>query len=293
MNDAFGLTETLGGKWYRSYGVAPCPVCQPKRNKGQNALTLSDGTNGLLAHCKKSNCAFLEILAALGVRAGAYTPPDAATLAGREAEQKAETAKRALQAKKLWSETQPIGGTLAETYLRARGITCPLPSALRFHASCWHGPTAKQIPALVAAVQGAGLPAIHRTYLRADGSGKADLDATKLMLGATAGGAVRLTESRGSLVVTEGIETALSLACGLLRAPATIWAALSTSGVRSLRLPRDAGRLIIASDGDTAGRAAANVLAERAQAEGWQVSLLDAPDGRDWNDVLIKNEAEQ
>ncbi|GGH18122.1 hypothetical protein GCM10010973_00740 [Cribrihabitans marinus] len=127
---------------------------------------------------------------------------------------------------------------------------------------------------------------MHRTYLRADGSGKADLEPAKAMLGRCAGGAVRLTEGPSVLAVAEGIETALSLACGLLRVPAAIWAALSTSGLRGLRLPLETGRLIIAPDGDTAGLEAAHALAERAHGAGWAVSLLPAPEGRDWNDIL-------
>nr|WP_246195083.1 toprim domain-containing protein [Paracoccus litorisediminis] len=108
------------------------------------------------------------------------------------------------------------------------------------------------------------------------------------MLGAALGGALRLTEAQGSLVVAEGIETALSLASGLLGRPATIWAALSCAGIAGLHLPSRAGRLTIASDGDEAGRAAAHKLAERASAQGWTVSLLPAPEGRDWNDILNK-----
>lgn len=76
------------------------------------------------------------------------------------------------------------------------------------------------------------------------------------------------------------------LASRLLGRPGTIWAALSTSGIRGLRLPPQPGGLTIAPDGDTAGREAANALAERAHGLGWQVSLLPAPDGRDWNDIL-------
>jgi hypothetical protein len=129
---------------------------------------------------------------------------------------------------------------------------------------------------------------VHRTYLRADGTGKADVDPPKAMLGATAGGAVRLTEGHSRLVVAEGIETALSLSSSLLQSPATVWAALSTSGIRGLHLPPQAGRLTIAGDGDAAGREAANALAERANALGWQVSLLPAPDGHDWNDILTR-----
>ncbi len=287
MTDARELTLALGGRWHGRYGAAPCPICQPERRKGQNALTLADGRNGrLVAHCKRSGCAFTDILCAAGLRAGDYRPPDAATLAQREAERRAEAVKRAAQAKRLWLEAQPVAGTLAEAYLRGRGITCELPPTLRFHGACWHGPTARSYPAMVAAVQGSGAAAVHRTFLRADGSGKADIEPDKLMLGATAGGAVRLADGPSRLVVGEGIESTLSLACGLLGEPATLWAALSTSGMRGLRLPPEPGRLTIACDGDKPGREAAHALAERAHGSGWQVGILDPGTGADFNDIL-------
>ena len=287
MTDAQSLTMALGGRWYGRYGIAPCPVCQPERRKGQNALNLADGLDGrLLAHCKRAGCAFADIRAAAGVAPGNYTPPDPATIAQRKAEERQSAAKRAAQAQRLWQSAQSIAGTLAETYLLRRGITCSLPETLRFAPSCWHGATAKRHPALVALVDGGDGIAVHRTYLRRDGTGKADIEPAKAMLGAVKGGAVRLADGAGPLAVAEGIETTLSLACGLLRGPASIWAALSTSGIRGLRLPLRPGRLTIAPDGDKPGRSAAQALAERAHALGWQVSLLPAPDGRDWNDVL-------
>lgn len=286
MIDAQTLTATLGGKWYRSYGVAACPVCQPERRRDQDALTLSDGATGLLAHCKKGGCAFRDMLAAAGVTSGSYQPPDPFTVARRKAEEQAEAQKRALQAQRLWLEALPIAGTVAEAYLRGRGITCTLPLTLTYHPACWHA-TGRRFPALLAIVEGGAGFAVHRTYLRGDGTGKAPVDPPKAMLGSVAGGAVCLTEGPGRLVVAEGIETALSLACGLLSGPATIWAALSTSGIRGLNLPPKPGRLTIAADGDDAGRGAAFALAERAHGLGWKVSLLPAPEGKDWNDVLM------
>jgi len=266
-------------------------VCQPERKRTQDALTLADGGAGLLLHCKKNGCTFRDILTAAGLRSGDYQPPDPATLAQRESEKRAGAEMRATQAARLWWEAQPVAGTLAETYLRGRGISCALPATLRFHPAAWHGPTARRWPAMVALVQGAGLPAVHRTYLRADGLGKADIEPAKAMLGATAGGAVRLTDGPGPLVVAEGIETALSLASGLLRTPVTIWAALSTSGLRGLCLPARPGRLTVACDGDKPGRAAAHALAERADALGWQVGILDPGTGRDFNDILQERAA--
>lgn len=286
MSDAQSLTMALGGRWYRSYGVACCPAHGDTRP----SLSLADADDGrLLLNCK-AGCDFLSILDAIkarGLLGGDYRPQpmDPAVLARRKAEAEAEAAKVEKRALACWREALPIGGTIAEAYLRGRGITCALPDSLRFHPDCWH-PSARRAPAMIARIDGLPRLAVHRTYLRPDGSGKADLDPPKAMLGAALGGAVRLTGAAGPLVVAEGIETALSLASGLLAHPATIWAALSCAGIAGLRLPQSPSRLTIASDGDAPGLAAAHKLAERAAALGWTVSLLPAPDGRDWNDIL-------
>lgn len=287
MQNAQSLTMPLGGRWYGRYGTACCPA---HPNTRAPALSLADGAKGrLLARCF-AGCSFaavLDALKGLGLveGPGTYIPLSADDLAHIRHAEEAQAAKQEAHAFACWRETLPAHGTLAETYLRCRGITCELPGTLRFHPECWH-PTAKRFPALVALVEGGNRMAVHRTYLRADGMGKAG-DPAKAMLGATAGGAVCLAKVDGPLIVAEGIETALSLASGLLRAPATIWAALSTSGMRGLHLPPEPGQLTIAADGDAPGREAATVLAERATARGWAVSLLQAPDGCDWNDVLM------
>ena len=111
--------------------------------------------------------------------------------------------------KSAWGGAQPIGGTLAERYLRGRGIACTLPQTLRFHPACWH-PSAKRLPALVAMVEGSDRFAVHRTYLAEPGR-KTEVEPAKAMLGAVAGGTVQLVECLGPLVVAEGIETGLSL----------------------------------------------------------------------------------
>ncbi|WP_374384221.1 DUF7146 domain-containing protein [Paracoccus yeei] len=257
---------------------------------------MTDGIDGrLLLHCH-AGCDYpsiMDALRGLGLveGKGTYSPPSPAEMdAFREAERQ-EAEKRERQALFLWREAQPIAGTIAETYLRGRGITCDLPDTLRFHPASWHS-SAQRLPAMAALIGGLPRLAVHRTYLRPDGSGKAEVTPAKAMLGAALGGAVRLTGTQGPLVVAEGIETALSLASGLLGRPATIWAALSASGIAGLRLPEaNPHRLTIASDGDKAGREAAYKLAVRASAHGWTVSLLPAPEGRDWNDILNKKGA--
>ena len=65
----------------------------------------------------------------------------------------------------------------------------------------------------------------------------------------------------GVLLVAEGIETGLSLLSGITKSRPRIWAALSTSGVAGLILPREPGEMVLAPDGDAAGRKAARKLA--------------------------------
>lgn len=70
--------------------------------------------------------------------------------------------------------------------------------------------------------------------------------------GAVRGGAVRLPEPSGVLMVGEGIETCLAA----VRATGHVaWAALSTSGLRSVDPPKDVGDVIVLADGDEAGEA--------------------------------------
>jgi hypothetical protein len=111
-----------------------------------------------------------------------------------------------------------------------------------------------------------------------------DLGPSRVSFAASIGGC-----PHGLAVATghaDGIETALSLACGLLDGPSSIWAALSTSGMTGLHLPDIPSRLIIAPDGDRAGHMAALTLADRAARDGWQVSILTPPRGGDFNDLL-------
>lgn len=141
--------------------------------------------------------------------------------------------------------------------------------------------------------------AVHRTYLEPDGKGgwrKASVQAAKLMLGQTRGGHVELASTApcNPLVVCEGIETGLSLLSGLLDRPATVWAALSTSGMKSLRLPANPGHLLPTPDPDPAGMTAARGLAVNARALGWRVGIISpSRDGVDWNDVLLARSAAQ
>ncbi len=180
----------------------------------------------------------------------------------------------------------PATGTLVETYLRSRGIVMPIPATLRFHGGTKHA-RGKFWPAMIALVtrgtDGAPL-AIHRTYLARDGACKAPVDPQKMMLGPCRGGAVRLGPITDRLLVAEGIENALS---AMQATGQAAWAALSTSGLRTLELPVDAGDVVVLADGDEPGEAAAHDAARRWKRCGRRVRIARPPRGFDFNDVLL------
>ncbi len=281
------LTHALGGRWSGHSGIAFCPAHENHRTP---ALSIAVGDNGaLLLHCF-AGCNFAMIMRE--IKALGYRVPNEGktSTADRDIRRTSILHKRrAAQARAIWEESRPVVDTPVELYLRNRGISCPLPDTLLFHPDCWHGPSARRHPAMITIVEGSISTSIHRTYLLPNGTGKALIAPQKMMLGATVGGAVRLrADDNGPLVIAEGIETALSLGSGLLSAPGSIWAALSANGMAKVLLPDRVGSVIVAMDGDDAGRSAGLTLAQRADDMGWAVSLLDARDGHDWNDVLLE-----
>jgi hypothetical protein len=176
-------------------------------------------------------------------------------------------------------------GSLVATYLRSRGLHLPALPALRFHAGLKH-PSGGVWPAMLGLVtHGAtGSPiAVHRTFLARNGGGKAPVDPAKMMLGPCRGGFVRLGEPGAVLMVGEGIETCLA---AMQATGNAAWAALSTSGLRSLDLPHDIREVIVLADGDEPGEAAAQDCARRWKREGRRVRIARPPKGMDFNDLL-------
>ncbi|TQD33345.1 DUF7146 domain-containing protein (plasmid) [Rhodobacter capsulatus] len=193
-------------------------------------------------------------------------------------------------ASRLFAASVPVPGTLADTYLRSRGLTQGgFTSALRFHPKCWHreeGQTRSiPRPALIAAVtDGAGgLQGVHRTWLAPDGKGKAAVKTQRRAMGHLLGNAVRLTPHDEILVVGEGIETMLSLREAAPGLPA--WAALSSGHLGAVMLPEGLQRLYIAIDHDPAGQRAAERLSARAIEAGIACHVLEPLLG-DFNDDL-------
>ncbi len=196
-----------------------------------------------------------------------------------------------IAAQRLFAAAQPIAGTLAETYLRARGITglSDFPS-LRFHPRCFYRDErtgARQIsPAMIAAVTdlGGAITGVQRTYLSRDGAGKAPMSPPRRALGQLLGHGVRFDTADDVMAAGEGVETMLSLRCAMARLP--MIAALSAQHLAALELPPSLKRLYIAVDCDPAGKRAAETLRRHAIAIGVDAIRL-TPTRNDFNDDLL------
>ncbi|HQS18396.1 toprim domain-containing protein [Reyranella sp.] len=193
-------------------------------------------------------------------------------------------------ARRLVSMSQPITGTIVETYLRKRGITALHGTgALRFHPRCYYRPDSysptETWPAMIASVTDLDnrITGAHRTWLSPDGSGKAPIDTPRRAMGDLLGNAVRFDRATQVMAAGEGIETMLSLRMALPHMPMV--AALSAAHLAAILFPATLRRLYIARDDDLAGDNAMASLVERAQAVGIEAITL-SPRLGDFNEDL-------
>jgi hypothetical protein len=276
------IAKALGGHRVGATWMARCPI----HDDLTPSLSIGSGRYGkVLVYCH-GGCEQRDLIAALQ-RRGLWQATGWA--AGRPSVHRRGSAeepavKRSGTALAIWRGSH-TGGTAVEAYLQSRGLFVPVPASLRFHAGLKH-PSGSFWPAMVAlvthGVDGAPM-GIHRTFLAYDGSGKASVDQAKMMLGPCRGGVVRLAEAGVMLMVGEGIETCLAV---MQATGNPAWAALSTSGLRALDLPRDVRDVIVLADGDDPGEAAACDCAWRWKREGRRVRIARPPMGMDFNDLL-------
>jgi hypothetical protein len=193
-------------------------------------------------------------------------------------------------ARRLFAMSRPIAGTIAEAYLRKRGITAlHKAGALRFHPHCYYREAAdapsETWPALIAAVTDLDgrITGAQRTWLAPSGEDKAPVASPRRAIGHLLGHGVRFGVAHDVMAAGEGIETMLSLRSIVPTLP--MIAALSANHLAAIRFPPTLRRLYIARDDDRAGDAAMATLSERAQAAGIEALTL-SPSGGDFNEDL-------
>jgi len=196
-------------------------------------------------------------------------------------------------AKRLFAMSQPIGSSLAGTYLRRRGIAdLPGPASLRFHPRCYYrsetGEVTQTWPAMVAAVTALNgqITGVHRTWLSPDGKDKAPIETPRKAMGDLLGHAVRFGIPGEVMAAGEGIESVLSVREG---APGmAMAAALSAAHLAAIAFPDALRRLYIIRDNDPAGDWTRDSLVERANAAGIEAIVLSPALG-DFNEELCEH----
>ena len=255
-----------------------CPSCGRNERDRTLGVTIEYGGKGV-AHCFR--CGHVETH-----RPDAKTWTRPARLVERPATpQKHEALSD--YGLELWSACEPLSG-IALAYLGARRCKVPpLDGHLRWHRALRH-PSGSHGPALVGLITHVetGKPlSLHRTWIEADGR-KAAFDPPRMLLGnhAIKDGVIRLwpdeTVTLG-LAVTEGIETALSLAW----AYQPVWSCIDAGHVAALPVLPGIETLVIGADNDPAGQKAAMECANRWALADVEV-LVTRQAANDLNDVL-------
>jgi putative DNA primase/helicase len=276
-----GLTEARKGGY-----TGFCPSCSY-----ETGFSVVDKGGRTLVHCHAGGCTQQELIQALreyglwGDQAAKSVEfPVDLPISQISPTHKTDSVEAALA---MWERAQPAEGTVVETYLRARGYFGAIPISLR-HVTGKHPSDQQSHPLMLAAAVLSGNPniaGVHRTFLRADGSGKAPIKPEKMSLGDVHGAGTPLAQVGPKLAVSEGIETGLSVqqATGI-----PTLAALSAAGMQALVLPAGVQEVFIAADPDSVGMKAAQVAARRWHAEGRIVRIVRPPGELDFNDLAGK-----
>jgi hypothetical protein len=205
-----------------------------------------------------------------------------------ETESDAQKTARALR---IWDEASEVNGTLAEEYLKRRGLDLPGDDdALRFYSPCQFGDT--RYPCLIALFRDivTNAPkAIHRVAL-----GPGGMLIAKRMLGRVGGCAVKLDPDENvelSLTVGEGIETMLAARA---RGFKPAWAVGSAGALKNFPVLPGVESLVVIVDHDPpdkngrcAGQEAAAECSERWTLAGCEVRrILPRRQGADMADLI-------
>jgi hypothetical protein len=279
------LTAALGGRWHGASGEARCPAHEDNKP----SFSIGDGDNGRLLTCCQAGCSPEAVWAALqdrGLVERAEGRPARRRRRRRTPRSRPipEPSPNQDHALEIWRRAQPATGTLAEAYLRGRGIAIPVPPTIRFHPGLKHADTGQHLPALIAATCNVDrkITGIQRIFLTFDGR-RAPVNRPKMALGPLSGSAVRLAPTTDRVWLTEGVEDALAL-IQMMGEPA--WATLGTSNFKSIKLPENIRQVILAPDGDEAGQGVIQEAAIDLAGLGREVRAAKLPAGKDWCDVL-------
>ena len=200
---------------------------------------------------------------------------------------RAESVKRA---RAIWQEATPIGFSLTETYLTARGVGHAVPGSIRHTcvARWWDedGREGRREPAMIAALQDreGRVCGIQRTFLDREGR-KSSRGNARLSLGRVRGCAVRFGPVSDTVMLAAGVED--GLAVRLMFPGASVWVAAGDGNLPHVRFPAGVKRVIVCGDADAPGRIAAAAAVGAYARAGLAVEDLVPRAGKDFNEEWL------
>lgn len=279
---ALGKATRAGSQW-----LAVCPVHADRTP----SLALRDGEgNRLLVHCF-AGCVGADVLAALHQLGLLNTSPPAkyrrSTMHRHRNPDRRRLGHKSLSSV-LWSEAVAAPGTIVETYLNYRHVGLPAgATCIRYHARCPRG--TDRLPAMVAEMRDAvtdEFVGVHRTFLKADGMGKAELEPPRMALGTIAGAVIKVSadpEVGMGLGICEGLEDAIAV---LNAGWSPVWSCISAGNLGAFPLIRGVEALTVFADADAAGLKAALRVVNRWQEAGREARIVIPAGGKDFDEVL-------
>jgi hypothetical protein len=275
------IAEALGGQRQAdgSY-MARCPAHADKTP----SLAIKDGNKGFpVVHCH-AGCTQETVIEAL--RDKGLWP---------EESEKAEKAKlsTAEQAREMFDRARPLDPNVAHPYFLARGIDSGrfpnLSKTLRLLANARHKDSGTVGPAIVAAVtdNDGFVTGIQRIFLTTDQTAKRPVAEPKMSLGSVKGNAIRIGPKSGTILVSEGLEDAMTGALAMDVALGA-FAVAGNKMMPKLVLPAYATHVVILADNDASGREQAAKAACAFKAQGRSVSVAYPPEGaKDLNELVL------
>jgi hypothetical protein len=295
IEDEVAQRGGLGLKRFGGELVGACPQCG-----GRDRFAVSIRKQIFLCRgCGRSGdvIAFVQHLdgvdfkAAVVTLAGDERKPIAPVVKPTEHQEKESDQEKTERALKIWDEASEVNGTLAEQYLRRRGLELPDDDhALRYFSPCqFAGTTYPALIALFRDVLTDEPKAIHRIALAPGG-----ILIGKRMLGRVGGCAVKLDADENvelSLSVGEGIETMIA---ARMRGFRPAWAVGSAGAMKSFPVLNGVECLSIIVDHDLpdkngrqAGQEAALECSQRWTAAGREVRrVVPRRQGADMADLV-------
>jgi hypothetical protein len=283
MMDPKAAARALGGDYSGGQILVPGPG-HSRHDRSLSVRFSADAPDGFVVHSFSSDDPIVcrdHVKAVLGI-GREYRCERRRPEAPRPAVERAAQDKRnAALAAEVWSEGVPVmEHPIGRVYAKARNVDMGS-AALRFHPACKTRIDGKlmTLPAIVAKLVPVDsidtLIAIQRTFLVANGSGKADLPGgARRMLGNAAGAVCKLSPDEDVTTVLgigEGVESTLSLSLIPEAHGVPVWATMSANALSAFPVFPGVEVLWIAVDNDKAGLEASAALSKRWREAGHEV----------------------